>query len=367
MAANLKAWNKLHFYQDRAVLNEMIRGELVMWTEKLLNEKLCEPSQTLISDMKKIDGDIIVLGSGGKMGPTLCLLAKNAIDKASIDKKVIAVSRFTDESAQMLLKDNDIETISCDLMETGAIENLPDCPNIIYMAGRKFGTSGQEPLTWAMNSILPAKIAYRYRQSNIVVFSSGNVYPMTEIRAGGATEACQPQPNGEYAMSCLARERIFQYHSITYGTKIMIYRLSFAVDLRYGVLRDIGETVRDGKPISLSMPAFNCIWQGDANEIAIRGLLHTGVTENIYNVTGPKIASTKYAASKLAEYMMKEVTFTDMPSDTAFVANSQKTMHTFGYPQIDLDTMLKWQAEWILAGGRSLNKPTHYEVRDGQY
>ena len=245
-----------------------------MWTEDKLNEMLTTPSAKLVEDVAKIKGDIMVLGAGGKMGPTLCLLAKNAIKKAGIEKRVIAVSRFSDPIALKLLHDNGVETISADLLDHDSLEALPEVENVIYMAGRKFGTDGQEYLTWAMNATLPAFVAYKFRKSNIVVFSSGNIYPIVPLASGGCTEDDRVGPIGEYAMSCLARERAFEYAANQYGTKIFIYRLNFAVDLRYGVLYDVAKKIQDGTPISLSTPCFNFIWQGSANEIAIRGLLH---------------------------------------------------------------------------------------------
>ena len=338
-----------------------------VWSEDALDTLLSTPSAKLIEDMRQIEGDIMVLGAGGKMGPSLCLLIQNAIREAGVNKQLTAVSRFTDEFAVRLMEKNGIRTISCDMMEPGAIDKLPDCPNIIFLAGRKFGTDGQEALTWAMNSILPAKVAYRYRNARIVVFSSGNVYPMATLHSGGALETESPLPNGEYAMSCLARERAFQYHAQTYGTQIMIYRLSFAVDLRYGVLYDIASSILKEEPISLTMPAFNCIWQGDANEMAIRGLLRASTADTIYNVTGPAIVSMEYAATRLGQLLGKAPVLVDAPTETAYVANSAKAMQEFGYPLVDINTLLAWQAEWILTGGRSLNKPTHYETRNGKY
>ncbi len=328
---------------------------------------LSTPSQKLIDDMKKIEGDIIVLGAGGKMGPTLCLLAKNAIKEAGVNKRVIAVSRFTDPIATKLLNDNDIETISVDLLEPGALDKLPDVPNVIYMAGRKFGTYGQEYLTWAMNGRLPALVADRYRNSRIVVFSSGNIYSFSKLSHGGATEESPTDPVGEYAMTCLARERMFEYASMKYGTKVFLYRLAYAVDLRYGVLYDIAEKVLNEKPISLAMPLFNCIWQGDANEIALRALLHAEAPALKMNVTGPETVSVRYAAREFGKLFGKEPIFTGEESDRCIILNADLCMETFGYPAVSLKKLIKWQAEWILSGGRSLGKPTHFEESGGKY
>ncbi|MCL1859300.1 MAG: NAD-dependent epimerase/dehydratase family protein [Oscillospiraceae bacterium] len=340
-----------------------------MWNEKKLNDLLTSPSERLISDMKKIEGDIIFLGAGGKMGPTLCLLAKKAIEKAGSNSRVIAVSRFTDKFSVNLLKENGVDIISAELLESGALEKLPDAPNIIYMAGRKFGTNGQEYLTWAMNAWLPSRVAERYKNSRIVVFSSGNLYPQMSAVSGGAIEETTPEPMGEYAMSCLARERVFEYAARTFGTKITMYRLNYAVDLRYGVLFDIAEKVYAGIPISLRMPVFNCIWQGDANEVAIRSLLYAEPEIFYVNVTGPETVSVSLTARKFGKLLNKEALFCDGEelSQTALFSNSGKMTKLFGYPSVSLETMIDWQAEWIMSGGRSLGKPTHFEEKKGDY
>lgn len=338
-----------------------------MWNEEKLNELLTKPSSKLIEDMKKIQGDIMVLGAGGKMGPTLCLLAKNAIKEAGINKKVIAVSRFSDPIATKLLEDNEVEIISADLQDLTQLNNLPDVENIIYMAGKKFGTDGNEWMTWGMNSVLPAYVGEKFKKSNIVVFSSGNIYPIVSLSTGGCTEEVNPEPIGEYAMSCMARERTFEYMSNVHGTKVFMYRLNFAVDLRYGVIYDIAEKIMKGIPISITTPVFNCIWQGDANEIAIRGLLHATSPACKMNVTGPEMISVKNTAEKLGKLLNKEPIFIGEEKTDAYISNAAKAMEIFGYPTVALDTLIKWQAEWILSGGRALGKATHFEERKGSY
>jgi hypothetical protein len=337
------------------------------WDEKRLDDLLTTPSDRLLKDIKKIKGDIMILGAGGKMGPTLSLLAKKAVEQAGGSQRVIAVSRFTDPFAVKLLKENGVETISANLMDNEALNALPEADNIIYMAGRKFGTDGQESLTWAMNVWLPVMVAQKFRNSNIVVFSSGNIYPMVPIHSGGADETVPPLPNGEYAMSCLGRERVFEYASRAWNTPVFAYRLNYAIDLRYGVLYDIASAIMAGKPVSVAMPVFNCIWQGDANEIAIRALLHAGSPMVKMNITGPETVSVRYAALELGKLLGKEVTFTGEESDSAYLNNASLAMKTFGYPSVSVKTMIEWQAEWILSGGRVLNKPTHFEERKGQY
>lgn len=338
-----------------------------MWTEDKLNELLTTPSDKLIRDIANIKGDIMVLGAGGKMGPTLCILAKNAIKKARIEKKVIAVSRFGDKEALELLRQNDVETISADLLDNDSLNALPEVENIIYMAGRKFGTDGQEYLTWAMNSTLPAFAAYKFRHSNIVVFSSGNIYPLVPVSSGGCSEDDKVMPVGEYAMSCLARERAFEYAANAYGTRVFIYRLNFAVDLRYGVLFDCAKKIMNDEPISLSTPCFNFIWQGSANEIAIRGLLHAASPAVKMNVTGPETVSVRYAATKLGEYLGKEPVFDGVDEGDAYLSNSSRAMELFGYPEVSAETLIRWQAEYILDGGKTIDKPTHFEERKGSY
>ncbi len=338
-----------------------------MWTEERLDGLLTNPSRRLVEDMARIDGDIMILGAGGKMGPSLALLAKKAIALSSTVKRVIAVSRFTDPFAVRLLEENGIEAVSTDLLEDGALDALPDAPNIIFMAGRKFGTDGQEVLTWAMNAWLPSLVARRYRNSRIVVFSSGNIYPMMPVCSGGATEETTPGPVGEYGMSCLGRERMFEYGSRTYGTPVFLLRLNYAVDLRYGVLHDIASNIAAGIPIQVSTACFNCIWQGDANEMALRSLLHARSPAVRMNITGPETVSIRQAAGALGGYLGITPVFAGEEEDMAVLSNAAKAMAMFGKPSVPLATLFRWQAEWILQGGRTLGKPTHFEERKGAF
>ena len=337
------------------------------WTEEKLNELLATPREALVEDMKKIKGDIMVLGAGGKMGPTLCVLAKNAAKKAGVEKRIIAVSRGSDQIATQLMLDNGIEVIAMDLLDKEKLYSLPEVENVIYMAGKKFGTDGNEWQTWSMNSVLPAFVADKFKKSNIVVFSSGNIYPIVPVNGGGCSEKDRVLPNGEYAMSCLARERSFEYAAHTFGTKIFVYRLNFAVDLRYGVLFDVADKILKGEKISLSTPCFNFIWQGSANEIAIRGLLHASAPACVMNVTGPETVSIRKAAMELGKYLGKEPIFEGEEGNDAYLNDASLAMETFGYPSVSAKTLIRWQAEWLLDGGRTLNKPTHFEGRDGKY
>ena len=340
----------------------------MIWNEEVLNELLSTPSQALIADVAQMDGDIMILGAGGKMGPDMCVLAARAVKAAGLEKKVYAVSRFSDADAAKRLEKEGVAIIAADLTADGVLENLPDCENIIFMAGRKFGTNGNEYLTWGMNAGLPTLVARRFRNSKIVAFSSGNLYPKVPTCSGGATEETAPDPVGEYPMSCLARERAFEYVAKTYGTSVCIMRLNYAIDLRYGVLHDIAQTILAGKSVDLSaMPSFNCIWQKDANEAAIRLLLHTSPDVSIVNVTGPETAGVKRTAQQLAKALGKEVTFVGEEASTAYLNNAGKMFSLFGYPTVCLDTLIRWQAEWLNCGGRSLGKPTHFEERNGNY
>lgn len=337
------------------------------WTEEKLNELLTTPGDALVEDMKKIRGDIMILGAGGKMGPTLCVLAKNAARRAGVDKRIIAVSRGSDPIAAQLMRDNGVEVIAADLLDRAQLEALPETENVIFMAGLKFGTDGNEWRTWAMNATLPAFVADKFKRSNIVVFSSGNIYPILPLSAGGCTEADPPAPIGEYAMSCLARERAFEYAANTFGTKVFLYRLNFAVDLRYGVLFDLADRILKEQPISLSTPAFNFIWQGTANEIAIRALLHADAPARVMNVTGPEIVSVKKTARKLGALLGKEPIFANDPGTDAYLSDASLATETFGYPAVCPETLIRWQAQYILDGGRTLTKPTHFEERHGKY
>jgi len=332
-----------------------------MWTENRLNDLLTTPSGALAGDMKQLAGDILVLGAGGKMGPSLCVLAKRA------GKRVIAVSRFSGTGEREYLEENGVETIAADLLDAARRAALPQAENVIYMAGRKFGTQGQEWLTWAMNAGLPAFIAQQHRASRIVVFSSGNVYPLVPPQSGGSKESDAPGPVGEYAMSCLARERAFEYAASAYGTRVLLYRLNYAADLRYGVLYDIAENILEGKPVSLRTPCFNIIWQGSANEIALRALLKADSPAFKLNVTGPEILSVKKTALRLGEILGKTPAFEGPEGTDAYLSDASLAMKLFGPPCVSADTLIEWQGQWLLDGGRGLEKPTHFEERKGAY
>lgn len=332
-----------------------------------LEENILQPSDKLLNDITAIEGDILILGVGGKMGPGMAKLAKQAIDKTGLQKKITGVSRFSDKALQEKLERDGIETISADLLDEESLKNLPDAPNVIYLAGHKFGSTGNEPFTWAMNAYLPGRVAEKYKHSNIVAFSTGNVYPLTEISSGGLSEEYPPGPIGEYGQSCLGRERMFQYFSQKNQTPVLIYRLNYAIDFHYGVLLDIAKAVYEKKEIELHTGLANVIWQGDANEIAIRALLHCESPAKILNVTGPETVSIKWLAEQFGTAFGIGPKFTGEAQPTAFLSNASEAHKIFGYPRITLREMIDMTAFWIKEGGTVFNKATHFQERQGKY
>ncbi len=337
-----------------------------MTKEQLLSNYL-RPSQQLIADLTKVKGDILILGAGGKMGPSMARLAIDAIRESKNDKRVIAVSRFSDELIANELTTYGVKIVKCDLLNDQELNNLPEVPNIIYLAGYKFGTTGNEPYTWIMNTYLPGKIAEKFKKSNIVVFSSGNIYPLTDVVRGGSTENSSTSPAGEYAQSCLGRERMFQYFCHKNQTPMLLYRLNYANDVSYGILLEIAKSVYEEKEINLAMGNVNVIWQGDANEIALRALLHCEVPAKILNVTGPETASVRWIANEYGRMFNKIVRFTSIEKPSALLNNAAEAFKTFGYPSVTLKQMLELIGRWILEGGKILNKPTHFQEREGKF
>jgi len=332
-----------------------------------LELELLKPSNRLIADMYHIKGDIILLGVGGKMGPSMAKLAKLAVDQAGIKKRIIGVSRFSDPSAREELEAAGIETIAADLLNEDELAALPDADNIIYLAGTKFGTTGKEAFTWAMNAYLPGRVAERYKNSRIVAFSTGNVYPFTPVTSGGFSEEHPVAPVGEYGQSCLGRERIFQYFSEKNNTPTLIYRLNYAIDLRYGVLLEIAKSVNEGRAIDLTTGNVNVIWQGDANEIAIRSLLHCSTPTKILNVTGPETLSVKWLAEQFGLLMGKKPLFENEVQPTALLNNASEAHKLFGYPRVTIREMMEMTVSWLQGGGKISNKPTHFQERKGQF
>ncbi len=333
-------------------------------TVEALEDFMTEPSPELVADLARAPGDILVLGVAGKMGPTLARMAK----RAAPERRVIGVARFSDARAREALERAGIEAVPCDLLDREAVQALPRCPNVVFMAGMKFGSTGQQPLTWAMNVHVPALVAETFRQSRIVAFSTGCVYPFTPVDEGGPCEDTPPvPPPGDYANSCVGRERMFQHFSNLYGTPGRLIRLNYAIDMRYGVLHDVALKVRNGEAIDLSMGHANVIWQGDANAAALRCLAHATARTSPLNVTGPETISIRWLAQTFGRLFGREPVLAGTESPVGWLNNAARMNAELGYPRVPLMTMIEWTADWLQRAMPTLNKPTHYEVRDGRY
>ncbi len=332
-----------------------------------LESRLSEPTGGVVQALGSLRGDIVILGAGGKMGPSLARMARRASDAAGVKRRIIAVSRFSNQALVAELKDNGVEPIPCDLLDEQAVARLPEAPNVVYMAGIKFGTTGNEPMTWALNAFLPGVACRRYRSSRFVAFSSGNVYGLVPASSRGSLETDELCPAGEYAWSVLGRERIFQHFSASAGTPVVLIRLNYACELRYGVLVDIAQRVRDGRPVSLAMGWLNTIWQADANAMALQAFSQAAAPARILNLTGPETLRVREVAEKLGRIMGRPVSFEGQESDSALLSDSRAAHGLFGLPAVTADTLLEWVAEWVRRGGASLGKPTHFESRDGRF
>jgi hypothetical protein len=333
----------------------------------VLDDVITRPSKDLIEFVGRMSGRLVVLGAGGKMGPSLCVLAQRAVVSSDSDLKVIGVSRFSDASARAWLEDRGVETIACDLMDPDQVAKLPDAENVIFLAGWKFGTSGSPGRTWAINTVVPSMSALRYPDARMVALSSGNVYPFVPVDCGGADETYEPAPIGEYAWSVLGRERVFQYWSEANASPTVLMRLNYAADLRYGVLVDLAATILEGKPVDLTTGYLNCIWQGDANDLIIRSLDLAETPAKPLNLTGPGTFSVRFLAERLAELMGTDVSFTGREADTALLNDAGLIHSLLGTPAVGIDRLLKWTAYWVKQGLTLLDKPTHFEVRDGSF
>jgi nucleoside-diphosphate-sugar epimerase len=336
-------------------------------SEAALDDALSAPSSGLLASLRSTPGDIVILGAAGKMGPTLARIARRALDELGTRDRVIAVSRFSSTKAEQSLRDGGIETIRCDLLDRSAVAALPDAPNVIFMAGQKFGTRDAPSSTWAMNVVLPSIAAERYAASRIVAFSTGNVYALSAVTGGGSRESDAPLPIGEYAMSCLGRERIFEDASARRGTRVAIVRLNYAIDLRYGVLVDIASRVQRGEPIDLRMGHVNVIWQGDANDWALRCLAHASAPPFVVNVTGHETLAVRELAGRLGELLHRAPVFAGREAPDALLSNASLAHSLFGPPSVSTPTLLKWVSEWVRSGQPLLGKPTHFEERTGAF
>jgi nucleoside-diphosphate-sugar epimerase len=332
-----------------------------------LEELLSEPTPGVINTVAKLDGDFLVLGVGGKMGPTLARMIRRAVDLAGVNRQVIGVSRFTTPELPDQLRSQGIEPISCDLLDFAGLEKLPEARNVIYMAGMKFGSTGQQSRTWAMNTFLPGMVAQKFRASRIIAFSTGNVYPMTAHDAGGCDESADPSPVGEYAMSCLGRERIFEYFSRSLNIPMAFIRLNYAVEMRYGVLVDMAGKILADEPIDLAMGHVNVIWQADANAMSIEALEHVASPPLVLNVTGPETLGVRATCEALGRLMGKSPRFVGEEADAALLSNARRAVGMFGAPRVSPSQVLKWTADWVSRGRETLGKPTHFETRDGKY
>ena len=335
-------------------------------TEAELDDWMTRPSEALVEFVSGLPSPLVVLGAGGKMGPSLCWLARRAAEAAGRDLDVVAVSRFSDAAARAWLETRGVRTVPCDLLadDLGA---LPDAENMVYLVGLKFGTAQAPARTWAVNTLVPARVTERYAGARMVALSSGNVYPLVPVASGGSREEDPLTPLGEYANACVARERVFQFGSERHDVPGVLVRLNYATDLRYGVLVDLAQTVAAGRPVDTTMGFFNCIWQRDANDAALRALALAEVPMRPLNVTGTERLSVRALAERLGGLMRQPVEVVGGEAPTALLSDTSRMVEALGPPPTPLDAVLRWTADWVGAGRPTLGKPTHFEVRDGRY
>ncbi len=336
-------------------------------TEDELDEFLTRPGPLLIEEAQRWSDPLVVLGAGGKMGPTLAVLARRAADAARRALDIVAVSRFSDPSASAWLESRGVRTLSLDLLDREAVQRLPDSENVIYLVGLKFGTRQDPARTWAVNTLVPAHVAERYPRARLVALSTGNVYPMVPVSSGGSVETDPLTPLGEYANAAVARERVFEFFANRNRTPMVLVRLNYAFDLRYGVLVDIARKVQAGEPVDVTMGYLNCIWQGDANAMILRSLQLARNPPLALNLTGPVVLSVRELAFRFGKLLGRPVQITGTEADTALLSNTQPAIELLGPPPTPLDDVLRWTAHWIQSGGRVLDKPTHFEERAGNY
>ena len=332
-----------------------------------LEERLSRPTPAVVEMMRRLEGDIVFLGVAGKMGPTLARMARRATDEAGIARRIIGVSRFSTPGCRDALEQYGVETVACDLLDPAAIAELPHAANVVFMAGMKFGATSQEPLTWAMNVLLPARIAEKYATARIAAFSTGNIYGLVPATSAGSKEDDTPQPVGEYAMSCLGRERVLEHAALTQGTPISLIRLNYACDLRYGVLVDIARKVYSSQAVDISMGYFNTIWQGDANALSLLTLEKAQTPAWKINLTGRQCLRVREVAEAFGALFGKAAIITGTEAPDALLSDATRCFQQLGVPHVEETTLIEWVADWIARGGEALNKPTHFESRDGRF
>jgi nucleoside-diphosphate-sugar epimerase len=332
-----------------------------------LEELLSVPTEGALRALSRLDGDLMFLGVGGKMGPTMARMARRAFDLLGKKQRVIGVARFSSERAEATLRQHGVETIRCDLLDEGKLQKLPEAPYIVYMVGMKFGASGQAALTWAMNCLLPGLVCRKFRGSRIVAFSTGNVYGMVPVAHGGSREADALTPQGEYALSALGRERVLEYCSQAYGTPLAILRLNYACEMRYGVLVDIAQKVWRGEPVDVGMPQLNAIWQGDANAMSLQAFDHVAAPPFVVNIAGPEALSVRRLAEQFGGLLQQTPAFAGTEAADAYLSNAQLSHRLFGYPRVSVERMVHWIADWVKRGGETLGRPTKFQVRDGRF
>ena len=336
--------------------------------ETTLERLLTTPRPELIKDLRTGSGDLVVLGAGGKMGPSLAKLARAGLDAAGRTGDVVhAVSRFPEDSLRRNLTEAGVNVIPFDLVANDDLSPLPDAAGVIHMVGAKFGAGNNPSWAWEVNAALPDRVARRYRTSRIVTLSTGNVYPFVTPGSGGATEATPPEPIGEYAQSCLGRERVFGFAARTWGTPLSVIRLNYAIDLRYGVLADIATRVLAGEAVPITTGHVNVVWQGYANEVVLRSLTHANTEVFTINLTGPELLEVRDVANRFAELFGTDTRFTGSPGPTALLSDSTRCMELFGRPDVTADRLIQWQARWMLDGLPMTGKPTKWAVRDGRF
>ncbi len=332
-----------------------------------LEDLLSEPTPGVVETLARLDGDLLILGAGGKMGPTLSRMARRALDAAGRRARVVGVSRFSSGRLQEHLQAQGVETIRCDLLDPEQLDRLPEAANVVAMVGMKFGATGQEALTWAMNSYLPGQICRKFRRSRIVAFSTGNVYGLTPVALGGSLESDPLEPHGEYSLSCVGRERIYEHFSRTLDIPLALLRLNYATEMRYGVLVDLARKVHAGQAIDLAMGHLNALWQADANAMALQAFAHLASPPFVVNLAGPETLSVRRVTEEFGRLLGQEVHLTGTEADDAFLSNGQLGHRLFGYPRVGAGQMIHWIADWVRRGGATLGKPTHFEVRDGKF